>query len=239
MDIRLSVAGKVVHDGIATPGMMHVSEPSALAEGLFRGPYDALHLHVPIALLDECSGHHPAGLPAILRSRPTPDRDPIALQLGLALLRAEEVDAACGRVYADGLSLAIVTRLLALQDRGRAAPTRPESPALSKWRLRRAIDYIEAHLGEAISLADVAAAAGLSRMHFAAQFKAATGCRPHEYLLRRRVARAQQMMTGSGAPLVDVALQVGFQNQAHFTTVFKRLAGQPPDAWRRSRRASA
>jgi AraC-like DNA-binding protein len=155
------------------------------------------------------------------------------------LLRAEEVDAACGRIYADGLSLAIVTRLLALQNRGRAGPARYESPALSKWRLRRAIDYIEAHLGEAISLADVAAAAGLSRMHFAAQFKAATGCRPHEYLLRRRVARAQQMMTGSGAALVDVALQVGFQNQAHFTTVFKRLAGQPPDAWRRSRRASA
>lgn len=126
-----------------------------------------------------------------------------------------------------------------MQNRGAAGPTSAEAPPLSKWRLRRAIEYIEAHLDDSISLADVAAAAGLSRMHFAAQFKAATGCRPHDYVLRRRVARAQQMMTDSRTPLVDVALQVGFQSQAHFTTVFKRVTGQPPNAWRRSRRACA
>jgi AraC family transcriptional regulator len=39
--------------------------------------------------------------------------------------------------------------------------------------------------------------------------------------------------------LVDVALSVGFQTQAHFTSVFKRYAGQPPRAWRESRGASA
>ncbi len=238
-DSRLSVAGNVVLDGIAAPGMMHVSEPSAPAHALFRGPCDALHLHVPIALLDECTSHHPAVPQATLRSHRTPDRDPVALQLGLALLKAEEFGAAYGRIYADGLSLAIVTRLLALQNRGTTGLISTEAPALSKWRLRRAIDYIEAHLDECISLADVAAAAGLSRMHFAAQFKAATGCRPHDYVLRRRIARAQQMMTDPRARLVDVALQVGFQSQAHFTTVFKRLTGQPPDAWRRSRRLCA
>jgi AraC-like DNA-binding protein len=238
MDSRLTVAGNVVLDGIAAPGMMHVTEPSAPAQGLFRGPYDALHLHVPIALLDECSGHHP-GAQATLRSLRTPDRDPIALQLGLALLKAEEFGAAYGRIYADGISLAIVTRLLALQNRAASGHARANARPLSKWRLRRAIEYVEAHLDDSICLADVAAAAGLSRMHFAAQFKAATGCRPHDYIVRRRVARAQQMMTDSPAPLVDIALQVGFQSQARFTTVFKRLTGQPPDAWRRSRRSSA
>jgi AraC family transcriptional regulator len=76
-------------------------------------------------------------------------------------------------------------------------------------------------------------------MHFAAQFRAATGLRPHEYLLRRRIERAQEMLVGTSMSLVDVALSVGFQTQAHFTSVFKRYAGQPPRAWRESRGVSA
>jgi AraC-like DNA-binding protein len=71
-------------------------------------------------------------------------------------------------------------------------------------------------------------------MHFAAQFKAVTGMRPHEYLLRRRIERAQEMLLKTSTPLVDVALSLGFQTQAHFTGVFKRFAGAPPRAWLRS-----
>jgi AraC-like DNA-binding protein len=81
-------------------------------------------------------------------------------------------------------------------------------------------------------LSDLAAFAGLSRMYFAAQFRAATGVRPHEYLLRRRVERAQDLLSTSGQALVEVALSVGFQTQAHFTTVFKRFVGQTPHRWR-------
>ena len=103
---------------------------------------------------------------------------------------------------------------------------------LPPWRLQRAIAYCEEHLDQAVSLAELAAAAGLSRMHFAAQFKAAVGLRPHEYLLRRRIGRAQALLIRGNARLVDVALSVGFQSQAHFTSVFKRYAGLPPRAWR-------
>ena len=239
MDFRLSVAGRGVQDGMTAAGMLDVSEPSAPAQCLFRGPYDALHLHVPTDLLNEYAGHQAPGTPAILRSRPTLQRDPTALQLGLALLRADEFGASFGRIYADGITLAIVSRLLALQTRGQSEPGRRAAAGLSKWRLRRVIDFVEANLGEQISLADVAAASGLSRMHFAAQFKATTGCPPHEYVVRRRIARAQEIMTASPVPLVEVALQVGFQSQAHFTTVFRRIVGQPPHAWRQSVKPSA
>jgi AraC-like DNA-binding protein len=70
-------------------------------------------------------------------------------------------------------------------------------------------------------------------MHFAAQFKAATGIRPHEYLLRRRIERAKELLAGSHTPLVEIALEVGFKTQAHFTTVFARIVGETPNAWRR------
>jgi AraC-like DNA-binding protein len=68
-------------------------------------------------------------------------------------------------------------------------------------------------------------------MHFAAQFRAATGLRPHEYLLRRRIERAQELLRREPISLSDVALSVGFQTQAHFTTVFKRFVGRTPHRW--------
>lgn len=113
-------------------------------------------------------------------------------------------------------------------------PQRQKVSALAKWRLKKAADYVEAHLDESIRLADLARAVGLTRMHFAAQFRAATGLRPHEFMLRKRVERAKTLLSTSNAPLVDVALNVGFQTQAHFTTVFKRFAGETPLRWRRA-----
>jgi AraC family transcriptional regulator len=105
--------------------------------------------------------------------------------------------------------------------------------ALPKWRLLRVLKYIDANIGEPITLANLAAAAGLSRMYFAKQFRAATGIRPHEYVLRKRIERAQQLLAAKPAALVDIALSVGFQTQAHFTTVFKKFVGDTPCQWRR------
>jgi transcriptional regulator GlxA family with amidase domain len=76
-------------------------------------------------------------------------------------------------------------------------------------------------------------------MHFAAQFRAAIGYRPHEYLLFCRIDRAKDMLADADAPLVEVALSVGFQSQAHFSTVFKRLTGHTPAQWRRANAETA
>lgn len=114
-------------------------------------------------------------------------------------------------------------------------PSRGGAPAtapLAAWRLRKATEYIEANLADAIRLANLADAAGLTRMHFAAQFKAATGQRPHDYLLRRRIERAQDLLASTDHPIVQVAMDVGFQTQAHFASVFKRFAADTPSRWR-------
>lgn len=109
---------------------------------------------------------------------------------------------------------------------------------LPAWRLKRVVDYIDANVDAAIPLADLASVAGLSRMHFAAQFRLATGLSPHEFLLHRRVDQARRLLLDPEARLVDIALDVGFQTQAHFTTVFKRIVGETPHRWRRSQEAS-
>jgi AraC-like DNA-binding protein len=93
--------------------------------------------------------------------------------------------------------------------------------------------YIDAHITELVSLEDLAASAGLSRMYFAAQFKAATGYRPREYVLSRRIEHAKGLMLQSDAELVEVALSAGFCGQAHFQTVFKRFVAETPAQWRK------
>ena len=65
-------------------------------------------------------------------------------------------------------------------------------------------------------------------MHFAAQFRAATGYRPHEYLLLCRIERAKAMLLQQNTPIVEVALSVGFKSQAHFSTVFKLSRARRP-----------
>ncbi len=175
--------------------------------------------------------------------------DPVIKRLSDALAATELADDRHTGICADALRLAIVTRMLGLQSEpqqsegqiARAPESYTERPlrALQKWRLKRVIEYVDNHLSGRITLLYLAAVAGLSRMHFASQFRAATGFRPHEYLLRRRIQRSEELLRQSTMSLVEIALTVGFQTQAHFTTVFKRFVGDTPYQWRNAHCASA
>jgi AraC-like DNA-binding protein len=160
--------------------------------------------------------------------------DAVIERLARSLIQAEELGGAFGQNYAEGIGLAITARVFGRRPDD-APAHRVRVSDLPKWRLKRATEYMAANLSEPIKLADIASAAGLSRMHFAAQFRAATGLRPHEYLVQRRIERAQHLLLHSRLPLVEIALEVGFKTQAHFTTVFSRLVDETPNAWRRNR----
>ncbi|WP_459853502.1 helix-turn-helix domain-containing protein [Dongia sp. agr-C8] len=232
-DMYLAVGAKTVQDGIAAPGMFHVTEPGTRAAALFRGPYDALHLYVPDRLMRECAGSLHRDGSSSLPSMAALARDPAVDSLARALMNAELSQGEVSILYVDCISIALVARLLhtAVPSTG---SKRTKVAEMARWRLKRAIEFIETGLEQTLSLADIAGASGLSRMHFAAQFRASTGLRPHEYVLRRRVERAQEMLARTERPIVDIAMSVGFQTQSHFTTIFKRFAGQTPQAWRRS-----
>ena len=231
-NIRFEVGSRTVQDGSTTPGTVHVTGPAVPVRCLFRGSYDVLHLHVPNNLIAECARDMTGRTMSVLGLNGVPRRDMTVDALSRALLDADRVGGSFGQLYADCIGIAIIARLLASAN---CMAERPKASPLARWRLKRAIDYFEAQIGQPVSLAAVASSAGLTRMHFAAQFRAATGMRPHEYLLRRRIERAQEMLAETGMSLVDIALSVGFQTQSHFTSVFKRYAGQPPRAWRESR----
>ena len=153
-------------------------------------------------------------------------------QLTLALDKADVSDRALEAILTDAIQMVLGRP----ENRSGDSAAHP-SPCVSgqglvKWRLGRVERYIREHLHRNITLPELALAAGLSRMHFAKQFKAAMGLRPHEYVLGKRIELAKSLMLNPDVPLVDVAMSSGFQSQSHFTTVFRRLVGQTPHRWR-------
>jgi AraC-like DNA-binding protein len=103
--------------------------------------------------------------------------------------------------------------------------------------LARVLDTIDDRLGEDLSLAELAAVADLSPMHFARLFRRAVGFSPHQHVLRRRMARAQALLSLTRHRLADIAQVVGFSSQSHMTAVFSRSLGVSPLRYRQQRRA--
>jgi AraC-like DNA-binding protein len=85
------------------------------------------------------------------------------------------------------------------------------------------------------TLEQMAAMVSLSPYHFARQFKVATGLPPHQFLITRRVERAQQILRGRGnLSLAEVAIGVGFSDQSQLCFHFKRIVGVTPGRFRAS-----
>jgi YesN/AraC family two-component response regulator len=99
----------------------------------------------------------------------------------------------------------------------------------------KALRYIDEHLDSGLSLADVGRAAGMSKYHFCRRFRESTGLYFREYLTRRRIGRAKELLQDTGRPVTDIFREVGFKDMTHFGRVFKKLEGQLPSAFRRRR----
>jgi AraC family transcriptional regulator len=106
---------------------------------------------------------------------------------------------------------------------------------LPKARLRRVLEYMQAHLDQELSLAALAAVVQMSPYYFSRLFKQSIGLSPHQYLLHQRVERAKHLLANPQRRIAEVSQELGFAAQSHFTTVFRKLVGTTPRAYQRQR----
>ena len=132
-------------------------------------------------------------------------------------------DSPAGALAGDSLIAALVAYL--------ASDVAPSAKGVARLapHVRAAVfEYIETHLLEATSLADLADLVRMSQRHFCRTFRATTGLSPHQYLLQRRVERAKTLIVSGTRGLVEVALEAGFSDQSQLSRTFKRLTGLTP-----------
>ena len=101
--------------------------------------------------------------------------------------------------------------------------------------MQRALAFIDSHLGDDLTLPHMAEAVGVSPHHFAHVFRTTVGVAPHQYVIRRRVERAKELLDTTDLPIVEIALSVGCANQSHFSAMFHRVTGLTPHAYRAAR----
>lgn len=128
--------------------------------------------------------------------------------------------------------LAVATSLLAGRygDRGKQAQRSSKSPEPSA--VRRARDFIAARFADDLSIDAIAVEARLSRFHLMREFRVHVGLPMHAYQLQLRIEHAKTRLA-AGEPVVAVALDLGFADQAHFSKRFRDLVGVAPARYRR------
>jgi AraC family transcriptional regulator len=151
--------------------------------------------------------------------------------IGMALNAEIEQQYPGGRLYGESLATALVAHLLSrYSERGAVLDSR--KAGIGSRRLRKVLDYIEENLGQDLSMTDLGTVAELSPCRFARGFKEAVGLPPHQFVMRKRIARARAMLEASTLSIAEIAANLGFESQSHFTAVFHKLVGTTPRAYR-------
>jgi AraC-like DNA-binding protein len=97
--------------------------------------------------------------------------------------------------------------------------------------LRQAKDLIDRDFAEPLDVPTLAREAHASRAHFIRSFKKAFGETPHQYLLRRRIERAKELLRNTPLAITEVSIAVGFRSLGSFSTAFRQLIGESPSAY--------
>jgi len=119
---------------------------------------------------------------------------------------------------------------------GSAASARGNIGGLPSCRLRRVTAYVQGNLDRELRLAELAAVVYMSPYHFARLFKGSTGVPPHRFVVRQRISRARACLATERLSIAQVSRMAGFRTPSHFTTVFRRVLGVTPGAYRATAR---
>jgi len=147
----------------------------------------------------------------------------------IGLTEGAEPDNSC---YIEALGRVLAHELMRLDRAGKAGRSAVRG-GLAGWQQRIATAYIEDHLADPISLADLAELVGLSTYHFCRAFKQSFGIPPHRYHTSRRIDRAKTLLATPAPSVTKIGLTVGFSETSSFTAAFRKATGLTPSAYHR------
>lgn len=158
--------------------------------------------------------------------------DPVAGNLAGEMRRFFLSNEVGGSAYLEYLTSALALRLMANLI-GRQPEMGRNSEKLSTAQLAQIREYIEAHLDEELGLSDLTTMVDIQQTRFVKCFRNSVGTTPYQYIMQRRIERAQRLLEKSDSPLADIAYICGFSSQQHMTQMFTRRLGITPSRYRK------
>jgi AraC family transcriptional regulator len=135
-----------------------------------------------------------------------------------------------GSLYQDHIAMALSLTLI--QRYSKETTISPIAKGgMSRVRLQRVLDYIDANSRQEITLNDLAVVAEMSRFHFARLFRLRMGVTPYRYVTEQRLENAKALLRCHPRALGEIARKTGFTNSAHFSRAFRRYVGVSPSEW--------
>jgi AraC family transcriptional regulator len=226
--------GKAFVNGMTRPGTLTVIPAGSSSRWDIYQPLSVLQLYLPQTTLNRVAHEAGTAAPGDLVER-TAHPDAVTSRLLLSAADALEGSAALDTLFRHQLTELLATRLLAAHA-GSPATFQPVMGGLSPNVLRRAIDRLRSDSEADVSLAVLAADAGLSRFHFCRAFKESTGLSPHAWLRQHRLEQAMNMLRDTDEQVVSIAAALGYSSQTAFAAAFRKLTGETPSDWRRRKR---
>jgi AraC family transcriptional regulator len=200
-------------------------------EAPLEGIFVTLHPDVLRRALDE----DPSAPHAELVSDVMPHRDDLLVHLTLAMQSHLLSGRPGGALFEQSLLTAIAAHLVDAYGHGRRG--RPRGAPLTRRRRELIEDYVRKNLAGELSLAAIAATAGMSPHQLNKTFRATTGQSLWQYVIALRTCEARRLMTASPSlSLSYVAHASGFETYSQFIAAFRKLYGQLPSEYRRTRR---
>lgn len=211
--------------GLTPPGKIDRLRRERTASG---GVVEKATLYIPHRLFDGAADEYrrvgrpaDAALPSILAFD-----DPVVTQTLRAMLRA--ITAGEPDLYAESAAQWLVMHLLSAHGKLQADGDARAPGTITDRRLERVVEYMTAHRGMRLTLATLAAEAGVSRFHFARLFRQQLGVSPNAYLAELRLTEAWRLLVSTELSVGGIATLTGFGSAGQFSTCYARRYGVTP-----------
>jgi AraC family transcriptional regulator len=224
-------SGRSVAIGTFRPGVVIIIPEGSSSRWDIPKPVDVVQLYLPHKMIERVAREADTATPTDLLER-TAHPDPITSRLLLSAADSLEGNGALDSLFRHQLIELLATRVLAAHS-GSPTSFQPTAGGLAPKALLRAIERLRSDSDTDVSLAALAADAGLSRFHFCRAFKESTGLSPHAWLRQHRLEQAMNMLRDTDAPVASVAAALGYSSQTAFAAAFRNLTGEAPSDWRR------
>jgi len=158
-------------------------------------------------------------------------RDPLIENIGLALKAELELNGAESKFYAESMATALAMHLLSRYS-SRQPQIKQYTDGLSNYKLKEVIDYIQENLNKKLTQVELSKLVHMSPHYFATLFKQSMGMTPYQYVMKSRIEKAKQLLLKRDLTIVEICGEVGFQNQSHFTRIFRQYTNVTPKRFR-------